>query len=169
MNSNSVASTKNFELRAPSSMSEEEVLALIDDTPFAVLSTSDAEGVPYGVPVTTLRMGRSIYFHGSRARMSRKLVNLSLKPFASLCWVGENQIVEKNVNVRFASAVAAGPVCRIEENKEELDRFIRFMFDRRAPSLSSEERAAYVESNPTPAVWRLDIEQLTGRFNPGDI
>ena len=94
MNSNSVASTKNFELRAPSSMSEEEILALIDDTPFAVLSTSDAEGVPYGVPVTTLRMGRSIYFHGSRARMSRKLVNLSLKPFASLCWVGENQIVE---------------------------------------------------------------------------
>lgn len=156
-------STAGKPQRRPAHMTEEEILDLIDRTPYAVLSTADAAGKPYGVPVTVCRVGRKFYFHGTAAAESRKALNLAANPWGSLVWVGSNKIVEDQFTVEFKTAMASGPVTLVTD-RASIGEFMKAVHEQRAPSVSDEDYAAYIAAQKEwPKVWRLDAEEITGR------
>lgn len=156
-------STAGTPQRRPSHMAENEILALIDSTPYAVLSTADAAGKPYGIPVTVCRVGRRFYFHGTAVPESRKAKNLAANPWGSLVWVGPNRIVEDAFTVEFLCAMASGPVSLVAD-RASIEEFLKAVRAQRAPSVSEEQFAQYLAKQKAwPKVWRLDAEEITGR------
>lgn len=67
-------------------LTEDEALQIVRHAPHAVLSTADAAGVPYGVPVNAVYAEGNVYWHGTFMK-SRKGDNIDANPKVSLCFV----------------------------------------------------------------------------------
>ena len=59
-------------------MTEPAVQSLLDRCPVMILSTTGADGFPYGVPVHTLWLDGKLYFHG--LPQGEKLANIARDP-----------------------------------------------------------------------------------------
>ena len=51
--------------RAERAMPRDEALAVLDAAEFAIVSTVDDDGMPYGVPLSFVRRGDTLYFHAT--------------------------------------------------------------------------------------------------------
>lgn len=60
-------------------LTEDEALQIVRHAPHAVLSTADAAGVPYGVPVNAVYAEGNVYWHGTFMK-SRKGDNIDANP-----------------------------------------------------------------------------------------
>lgn len=145
-------------------MSEDDAWALAAAAPYAVLSTADEAGNPYGVPVSAVidRAARAAYFHTTSSEVSRKALNMSANPRVSLLFVGEAAYSGERYTVDYASVVMAGRAERLvgaacaEAMKKLLARF--------APMQSEAQNRAYMaEQAELPACWRVSIETIVGK------
>ena len=148
----------------------DDAVKLIDAAPFAVLSTVDEAGNPYGVPVSVARDPKSnadaliLYFHSTPFEKSRKTLNMLSNPRVSLVFVGSANTLGDRYTVDYESVVVAGRVEKLEASSEIQDA-IDVLCARFAPTKTAEENAAYVEAskNYLPIFWRVKVDRVTGK------
>ncbi len=83
-------------------------LAVIDRARYGVMSMVAADNLPYGVPLSLVRVDEKLYFHA--AKVGRKAEILAANPTVSVTFVGRAEVPEKYqladiaqaVNVQFA-------------------------------------------------------------------
>ena len=151
----------------------EAALQLIDAAEFAVLSTVDEAGNPYGVPVSVVRDPESaadaplLYFHTTPFAGSRKALNMGANPRVSLVFVGRAETLGSKYTVDYESVVAAGTAQKLSE-PARIKRAVDLLLARFAPMCSAEENAAYIAAskNYLPALWCVKVERLTGKRHP---
>lgn len=151
----------------------EAALQLIDAAEFAVLSTVDEAGNPYGVPVSVVRDPESaadaplLYFHTTPFAGSRKALNMGANPRVSLVFVGRAETLGSKYTVDYESVVAAGTAQKLSE-PARIKRTVDLLLARFAPMCSAEENAAYIAAskNYLPALWCVKVERLTGKRHP---
>ena len=83
-------------------------LKVIDECLYGTLSMIDGDGYPYGIPISLVRVGEYIYFHGSRK--GKKIELLKSKPMVSLSCVGKTMVIEEEFTTIYQSAIVAGVI-----------------------------------------------------------
>lgn len=76
-------------------MSSEFALEVVDKCEYAVLSMTDLQNEPYAVPLSIVRIGSCIYFHGAKA--GKKSEILATNPQVCLVCVGNVKPLEANL------------------------------------------------------------------------
>lgn len=104
--------------RADRAMSPEDALDFIRRTPNAVMGTADAEGRPYGVPVTVAFVDGLFYVHGTSAG-GRRSSNLTENPFASLTFVAEGSWDPEDYSLFYASVIVDGTARLVTDRAED--------------------------------------------------
>ena len=69
--------------------SEEFGWNVLETCPYAVLSTTDDEGLPYGIPVSPAVLDGAVYFHSAKHGTKSKL----LREHSDVCLVGVRDVV----------------------------------------------------------------------------
>ena len=145
--------------RARQQLPESEAKALLATATNGVLSLVDADGAPYGVPMSFVYDGaQTIYFHGARA--GRKLDCVAGCDRASFCVVGLDEIHPERFTTYFRSVIAEGRIA-VATDPAEIVAALRMLAAKYAPGAESAgEIAGALER---VAILRLEIRTLTGK------
>ncbi len=155
-------STEREMRRKDRQLTEEECFYLIRHTPHAVLSTTDNSGTPYGVPVTPILLNGKLYFHCSKAG-GRKVDNLRQNERVSLCFIGKDDINQKEFAVDFASVVVAGTAKEITD-PQELRKIQLEICKIHAPEAGAKAAEAYFDKGGKGiAVWEVTPTKISGK------
>ncbi len=136
---------------------------ILENAPFLTLSMNGAEGAPYGVTLSFVRMGEHLYFHS--APEGYKVESLKKDPRVCLTAVGAQRTVADGLTVAYGSAVAFGKAFLVEDPAEKEGALLAIC-KKYAPS--NPNAAAYVAQYPQTAVWRIEILSITGKVNRGE-
>lgn len=155
-------STQRPMRRQDRALSLSEAIAVIEATDHAVISTVDASGTPYGVPVSPALVGNKLFFHGTREE-SRRADNIAQNPRVSVCFVSHARTLPEQYSVDYACAIVSG-TCRRVLDAQEQAQAISALLARHAPGQSVEQNAQYMKRwLKHCAFWCVDIESITGK------
>ena len=149
--------------RVDRAASRDEALETLDAAPFVVVSTADVDGMPYGVPLSFVRRGNTLYFHASSEgghktdcfRRDHRVCATAVTDVRAFFEGGD-------FSTSYRSAMAFG---RIREVTEPLE-FKRALVDLCTKYLPEHKRdigRAMEAEGPCTAVWALDIDALSGK------
>lgn len=147
---------------------EEFSLALIDRCTHGVMALNTEEGIPYCLPLTFARVDKSLYFHC--AKEGRKLELLRRDPRVCITFVGRDDPTYKEpagyYTTMFASAIVTGSACEVTQEEEKV-LALRAICAKTLPAHMQEEKfaRAIAESLSVTAVWRVDMEEISGKSN----
>ena len=130
---------------------------------YGVLAMTKPDGTPYAVPVNFAREGNYLYIHCAQAGEKTDCLNHQPQ-VCHLC--GRRRMGgPAGLTARYASAVMLG---RVEELTDEADKVkaLRLLCMRLAPE-HPRSHGDFSECRGKTAVWRITVEQITGKANPG--
>ncbi len=133
---------------------------VLDKAEFAVLSMIDEDGLPYCLPISVVRIGEKLYFHS--AENGRKAEAMSKKPNVCLTAAVDVVSAEDKFTTYFKSAVVRGKAVRVTDDEEKITA-LKAICERFTPSNMPDFSNAIKMSLPRTAVWRIDIENATGK------
>lgn len=139
-------------------MTEDDAEELLKRGEYGVLSTSDENGVPYGVPLNYAYDGRKIYFHCA-PEAGRKLENISVNDKVCFTVVGKVVRVPEKFSTGYESVIAGGTAAVAEEKEYALALLIA----KYSPDFN-EEGAKYIERSAyKTAVYAITVSELCGK------
>ncbi len=134
---------------------------LLSQASHAVVSTVDADGDPYGVPVSYVLVGERVYLHGSVAA-GHRMANLGSGCRACLTVVTQDDVVPGGFTTRYASAMAFGRLRPARDDAEKrlgLEAFLR----KYSPD-HMEAGLRYIDAAlAKTAVSVLEVERVSGK------
>lgn len=164
-------------------MNREFGMDLIDRAKYGVLCTiDDEENLPYGVPLSIVRDGDTLYFHS--AMDGKKVRIFKNKPYVSVVFVGETKIPEnytkeeldemakdrskggtfasKVFTTEFESAMVIGQI-NLVENREEKIRAMKLICEKYTPTKMDYFSVAIDSGLPRTNVYSIKIEEITAK------
>ncbi|MEG2176736.1 MAG: pyridoxamine 5'-phosphate oxidase family protein [Oscillibacter sp.] len=133
---------------------------VVDTCEYAFLSMLAEDATPYGLPVTIVRDGNCVYFHGAMA--GRKADCLRKNPRVCLTCVGETEMVQAEFTTLFSSAVAFGTAVELEGESEKIAA-LRLLCQRHTPDAMADFDGAVAQSIAHTAVWKITVEEISGK------
>ncbi len=142
-------------------MDEERSRALLAESEHAVLSLTDTDGMPYGIPVNFVfeRPGH-VYIHC--APEGRKLRCIAHNPHVSMCLVGHTHVIASQFTTEYESVVLSG-VARIGLSDDEKRHALMLLVEKYSPDFRLGGSAAIRRSMHRTEVIRIDIESFSGK------
>lgn len=151
-------STKDYPLiKKDRELTKEECKYILDHVHHAVLSTVDAAGIPYGVPISPVYIDGKIYFHGVTGK-GRRAMNLKQNPNVSLTYIANDEIDKGQFAVNFASVIVQGKV-RPLPTKEEKAAFLKKLAMALDPTVTEEATIKHI--NRPFKLDVIDIFEIT--------
>lgn len=140
---------------------EDKALDIVDRAQWGVLSLSDGQGLPYGVPLNHARMGRKLVFHC--AKEGQKLDFLKTNPQGWFTAVASEQVLREQGTTQYESAMVGGAVRIIEDEAGRLAAFdaINAKFTE-GFELGREFVAKWAAA---AVILEMDIERISGKGN----
>lgn len=160
-------STKNMSLRRKDrQQTEADAKRIMESCDFAVLSTSDTDQMPYGVPVSTVLEADHLYFHC--AKEGRKLENIRQNPHVCLTFAKVLLVDGENFTTRYESVIAEGTAALIEEQEEKFHALR--LLSRRFTQHSDADIDAYIQRYfDQTAIVRVDLDTICAKGNKTNI
>lgn len=156
-------STEHTPLRRKDrAISEEEARRIILESSYGVFITSDSDNLPYGVPVSHVLDGNSIYFHC--ALSGRKLENMAQNPNAAMTFVSQLRLDQEAFTVRYESAMAEGTAALVTDPEEKYHALVLICKQYAPDSFKDSDNYIRPKMDVT-AVCRLDMTRLSGKIN----
>ena len=142
-------------------MPQADAVALLEKVQHGVLSTVGEQG-PYGVPISYVLDGGSIYFHS--AITGHKLDNINYDPRACFTVMesGEPFDIDRGFTLAYRSVIVFGELTVVKDDGERasaLEKLIRKYFD--VPATRIADYLA-IDMHRT-AVFKLNINELSGK------
>ena len=138
-------------------------LALIDRCTHGVLGLTAEDGAPYCLPLSLVRLGSCLYFHC--AREGRKVELLRRDGRVCVTFVGEDRpafVPPAMYTTYFQSVIVTGTATEVQDEAEKV-RALRALCEK----LTSGDMAAFDHalsgSLPATAVWRIEMENISGK------
>jgi len=139
--------------------SEEEARELLSVGEYGVLSTVDASGEPYGVPLSYVYRDGEIFFHS--APEGRKVENLGAGALASFCVVGETEVQPEMFSTRYQSAIASGEIYELAG--EDKTSALGWLVEKYAPAFLGEGQEYIASSQDKTRVFALRVSRISGK------
>jgi nitroimidazol reductase NimA-like FMN-containing flavoprotein (pyridoxamine 5'-phosphate oxidase superfamily) len=133
---------------------------VVDQCLYAVLATVSSDGSPYCVPLSIVRDGEWIYFHG--AREGHKIDNLKNRNRVCLSCVGNVKEPPDHFTVVYESAIVFGIAEEVAEDEEKV-RALRLLCERHTPANMAAFDDAMARDYKATGVWKIRIEEISGK------
>lgn len=162
-------------------MNREFGIKVIDKSEYGVLSMVD-EGKPYGIPLSIVRDGDTLYFHS--AMDGRKVKLFEKNPNVSVTFVGETKIPElfsndelneivqdesqagllasKVFTTEFESAVVVGKVKQVNDEEEKI-KALRLICEKYTPTKMDYFPVAIKAGLKRTNIYSIEIEVITAK------
>jgi len=140
---------------------EREARAILEKGQYGVLSTVDASGVPYGVPLSYVYRDGEIYIHS--AIEGRKVDNLTLTPTAqfSFCVVGATEVQPEMFSTRYESAIASGEVRELVDQAKI--NSLGWLIAKYSPGFETQGAEYIASRHELTRVFALRIQHLSAK------
>ncbi len=124
-----------------------------------ILSLTNADGSPYGVPLSFAYDGNSsIYFHS--AVTGHKIDCINHNSRCSFCVVAQDKIVPEEFTSYFRSVIVNGRI-KVVDDDSEIMKGLLLLCDKYSPGIDSSSEINKCISHVK--ILRLDIETMTGK------
>lgn len=164
-------------------MSQAFAYDVIDRAAYGVLSMIDNEGVPYSLPLSLVRDGDNLYFHGAKEGTKNTLIYGNEGKKVQAVFVTDVQVpalysdeelanyiaegtIEKYTSkvftTEFASAIVVGKVKVVQED-EEKKQALRLLCQKYTPDKMNLVEVSLAHSLPRTEVFRIEIEKVTAK------
>lgn len=149
--------------RSERAMNDADALKLLEKEQLGVLSTADAKGVPYGVPLNYcfVRGDNAIFFHC--ALKGRKMDDMLSNPSVSFTVVGSRRIIPEMMTTYYESVIVSGRVSFVDDDDEKMRRFDQ-LCKHLAPGVEWRQDGG-CRFLKAVAIVRVDIEGISGKKN----
>ena len=138
-------------------------LALIDRCTHGVAALSTGEDAPYCLPLSLVRVGDCLYFHC--AREGRKIQLLRRDPRVCVTFVGEDAPTFEapaNYTTLFQSAIVTGTASEVLDREEKIAA-LRALCQKLTPGFMEHFDRAVEQSLEVTAVWRIEMDEISGK------
>ena len=140
----------------------DEVIKLLTECEYGVLSTVGNDGQPYGVPLNYAYKDNCIYFHC--ALKGHKIDNIGDNSKVSFCVVGNTEILPSEFSTKYVSAVAFGLASEVQ-GKERYDALV-LVLDKFSPEFMKEGKEYIEKLDKVTKVIKIKIEHISGKQSP---
>ncbi len=143
----------------------DEARAVLHRALYGVLSSTCDDGMPYGVPLSFVLTGNSLYFHG--ATEGQKLDNI--RHDCRVCFTAVTDVQPDPVHLTMAyeSAMAFG-TAHIAYAEDERRAAFRLLAEKYAPQMTEQALDAYLKTHAgDAAVVRIEVEYISGKAHHG--
>lgn len=139
-------------------------LELIDRCTHGVMALTTGEDIPYCLPLSFVRLDKSLYFHC--AKSGRKTDLLRACPKVCVTFVGRDDPAyhEGDYTTLFASAIVTGTAHEVTDDKEKI-LALEALCRKLLPEHMDEDNfpRSIAQSLSVTAVWRIDLEHISGK------
>lgn len=138
-------------------------LALIDRCTHGVMALSTGGPAPYCLPLSFVRVENDLYFHC--AREGRKIDFLRRFPQVCITFVGDDRpifIPPAMYSTFFQSVIVTGAASEVTDPGEKTEA-LRALCRKVTPEYMDGFEAAIEKSLGVTAVWRIHMEEITGK------
>jgi hypothetical protein len=135
-------------------------MALLQRGEYGILSTSDKNNRPYGIPVNYVLMEENIFFHC--ATEGQKLENITANNGVSFCVVGMTELIPEKFSTRYESVVVSGNADVVEDEVTK-ENALRALVAKYAPDHIAAGDAYIDKLKDQTTVVRVEIESLAGK------
>lgn len=140
-------------------LSREETDKIMREATNGVLSLTDADGEPYGVPLSyAYDNDGHIYFHC--ATEGHKTDCIAAGSRCSFCVVAQDDIMPEKFTTIFRSVIAKGRI-EIVADEAEMRKGLLLLCNKYSPGI--DPQAEIAKGLSRVSVLRLDIETITGK------
>ena len=136
---------------------------VFDRAVYATLSVLAPDGSPYGVPVSPVRIGTTVYFHC--AKKGLKLDAIARDPRVSLACVGRTRLPEDEFTVEYESCILTGRAALVEDEAERIAA-LRALCEKYTPANMANFEREIERSLPATALVRIRVEAVTAKEKP---
>lgn len=140
---------------------QEEALQIIQNGEYGVLSLTDTDGSPYGVPMNYCCVDGIIYFHGTN-QGGHKAECIGNGCSACFTVVGFTQVLPSEFGTKFSSAMAFGRISPVSERKEK-ELALQGLLHKYSEAFWNKGLAFIGSCFDRVGVWRFDVEFVTGK------
>lgn len=120
----------------------------------------DASGLPYGVPVSTVLDGKTLYFH--TAKEGRKIDCLHHSPAVHIVCVGAVQRAADEFTTGYECAMIEGICTEVTDEAEKI-RALRLLCEKYTPQHMDAFGRAVQKSLQRTGVYKITVLSVTGK------
>ena len=141
-------------------------LDLIDKATNGVMAIATGEDTPYCLPLSFVRTEKSLYFHC--AKEGRKIDLLRANPKVCVTFIGYDsptyQAEDNNFTTLFASAIVTGSAYEVTEDDEKIEALRALCKKLLSQAMTGDNFDRAIQTSlPVTAVWRIDLEEISGK------
>lgn len=142
-------------------LDEQRAKSLLEQSEYGVMSLSDANGEPYGIPMNFVWDGESsLYLHC--APVGRKLQIVENNQRVSFCIVGNVKLAPEQFTTAYESVVLKGTI-HVVTNDEERWHAIDLLLRKLSPNHTAMGMKRSERSFKRVAILRIDIAEYSGK------
>lgn len=144
-------------------LDEAEAREILDAGEFCVVSTVDADGMPYGVPLSYVMMDGALCFHTTNAG-GHKLENFARDERVCVTVATEVEPCYEDdfFTTRFASVIARGRVRRVEDGAA-MRKVLVALCMKYLPECKDKIGEGIAREIDETAIWAVDLDEVRGK------
>ena len=144
-------------------LSADEAHEVLEAGEFCVVSTVDADGMPYGVPLSYVMLDGALCFHTTN-KAGHKLDNFARDGRACVTVATEVEACYEDdfFTTRFASVIARGRVRRMEDGAA-MRKVLVALCMKYLPEYKDKIGEGIAREIDDTAIWAVDLEEVRGK------
>lgn len=136
-----------------------EVIEILKNCEYGVLSTVSEDGYAYGVPVNYVYMNDSIYFHC--ATEGHKLDNIKKDNRVSFCVVGQTFLLPEKFSTKYESVIFFGKATEVFD--DEKCTALLELVNKYSPDYVEKGKEYIKNASPKTKVIKISAEHMSGK------
>jgi nitroimidazol reductase NimA-like FMN-containing flavoprotein (pyridoxamine 5'-phosphate oxidase superfamily) len=145
--------------RSERKISLQESKKILENAEYGILSTVGNDGQPYGVPLSYVYKGESIYFHC--AISGHKLENIEHNAKVAFCVVGKTRVLPDQFSTEYESAVVFGRGSEV--NGAEKHDALLWLLEKYSSDFIVEGKRYIEQKDKMTKVFKIEIDRINGK------
>ena len=137
-------------------------IEILKKSSYGVLSTIGKNGFPYGVPINYTYWNNYICFHC--AQRGHKLENINFSNKVSFCVVAKSDVLPKEFDTDYQSAIAFGLAFEVTNSSEKKD-ILMSIINKYSPDYLQAGKLYMEKYWDESKVIKIEIKHITGKTN----
>ncbi len=141
-------------------LQDDLAMALLERGEYGFLAMNAVNGYGYGIPISYVLSGKSIYFHC--APVGFKLENIRQNNHVSFCVVGQTHVIPEQFTTAYESVLVFGRIV-YDLPEEECHQALNLLVIKYSPHHVDISKKFIQKSFHRTNILRLDIDHLSGK------
>lgn len=144
---------------AQKQVTHDEAMKILDQAEYGVLSTIDADGYPYGLPLHHIVLNDAVYLH---CALEGHIID-TIAANNKVCFtvVGYSELLPSTFSANYESVIVFGKVTLVEE-PEKVD-MLKALVGKYSPAYYDKGMKVIDAFKDKCSVIRIDVEHVTGK------